>query len=171
MKITITALGLLLAASSWAQAPATAQNSDAANTQQDTSTAAGSFNRRDADSFDKLDTNKDGQLSLDEYKIGRHAMRSQDRRQDKGAHGPQRQGRNAETRFKEKDKNNDGFIAKAEVSGTRMADRFDVMDTNQDGKLSLDEVKAGMQNRGGPNGAGPAGTGVPSSATAKQTSP
>jgi hypothetical protein len=40
------------------------------------------------------------------------------------------------------DKDKDGFVSKAEVEGSRLANRFDETDKNKDGKLSLDELKA-----------------------------
>ena len=47
--------------------------------------------------------------------------------------------------FRALDKNNDGFISKAEAQGTPHEKDFDALDTNRDGRLSREEHAAGMQ--------------------------
>ena len=49
----------------------------------------------------------------------------------------------AEEWFKQHDANNDKFLVKAEVTGTRTDGNFDKFDTNKDGKLDFAEYKAG----------------------------
>ena len=82
MRITATALGMLIAATSFAQAPASAPS---------TTTAEEWFQQHDAnkdkfltktevaktrteENFDKYDSNKDGKLDYAEYKAGRDAV-------------------------------------------------------------------------------------------------
>jgi Ca2+-binding EF-hand superfamily protein len=179
MKHSLLLLGLTLAVSAYAQSPDNSQRRGPM--QGGGQTAEESFNRRDINhdgflskteiagsriesSFDKSDTNHDGKLSLAEYKAARDAMQKQGM-QDMGGmpgkrDGTQMRGQMAEQRFKELDKNGDGFLSKEEVSGSRMAERFDALDSNKDGKLSLNELKAGMQNMGPPNQSPRAGQGT-----------
>ena len=51
----------------------------------------------------------------------------------------------AEEWFKQHDANNDKFLVKAEVTGTRTYGNFDKFDTNKDGKLDFAEYKAGRE--------------------------
>lgn len=47
------------------------------------------------------------------------------------------------------DKNGDGALTKDELSDNpRLLERFDTLDANKDGKLSEDEMRAGMRPRG-----------------------
>lgn len=188
MKFAFTTLTatLILSATAGAQTPAGGQRQGAANQPgQQSQTAEESFKKRDAnkdnflskteitgsrvaDNFDKLDTNKDGKLSLAEYKAGRDAMQGQQGPQGMGAQtqGQPGQGggqmQSADAMFKTLDANSDGFVSKAEVAKSRMADRFDQFDSNKDGKLSLNELKAGRETmqqqrgNGAPNGVAPA---------------
>jgi Ca2+-binding EF-hand superfamily protein len=94
--------------------------------------------QREQMAFDRMDTNKDGKISLDEWKAAH-------------PNDP-----NAEAQFKKLDANGDGFLTKEEFEAAaqqskqmmeekakqRAAARFDAMDTNKDGKISLDEWKA-----------------------------
>ena len=76
-----------------------------------------------AESFDRIDANKDGQLSLDELRAARHS----------GHHG--HHGR--------LDANNDGSISRDEAkTAPRLAQNFDAMDANKDGVLTRDEMHA-----------------------------
>jgi Ca2+-binding EF-hand superfamily protein len=94
--------------------------------------------RRAQMAFERMDTNKDGKISLDEWKA---------------AH-PNDQ--NAEAQFKKLDANGDGFLTKEEFQAAAQQSkkmmqekakqqeeaRFNAMDTDKDGKVSLDEWKA-----------------------------
>ena len=81
------------------------------------------------------DVNNDNKVSQEELKQAFEGTA-------RGGHG---------NRFKEADKNNDGFLTAAEV-GPQRWDRIKVADTNNDGKVSKDEMmqafKAGKLGRG-----------------------
>lgn len=82
-----------------------------------------------AESFDRIDANKDGQLSADELR----AARRSGHHGHHGQHG--HQGR--------VDANNDGSISRDEAqSAPRLAANFDAMDANKDGVLTRDEMLA-----------------------------
>jgi hypothetical protein len=84
---------------------------------------------------DRRDTNKDGVIS----------------NQEKGAALDQ-----AEKRFKDADKNNDGGLSRAEARAAKgygaIEKHFDAMDTNKDGKVTMEERRA--WTRANPNKAG-----------------
>jgi Ca2+-binding EF-hand superfamily protein len=82
--------------------------------------------KRQQEEFQKLDTNKDGQLSLAEYQGG--------------AIIKARAGAGDE-RLKQLDTNKDGKITQAEF-GAEFLSRFDKIDTNKDGTLSAQEIAA-----------------------------
>ena len=76
-----------------------------------------------AESFDRLDTNKDGVLSPEELRAARGS-----------GHHAQRGGLDA---------NHDGSISREEAkSAPRLAANFDAIDTNKDGVLTHDELLA-----------------------------
>jgi hypothetical protein len=52
----------------------------------------------------------------------------------------------AEAMFRALDKDNDGFISRAEAQGTSHERDFDALDTNRDGKLSREEHAAAPQH-------------------------
>lgn len=76
-----------------------------------------------AESFDRIDANKDGQLSFEELRAARRS----------GHHG--HHGR--------LDVNNDGSISRDEAkTAPRLTQNFDAMDANKDGALTRDELHA-----------------------------
>ncbi|WP_198552545.1 hypothetical protein [Psychromonas sp. MB-3u-54] len=97
--------------------------------------------------FDKLDSEGNGTLSIDEFnaqvKMGKH-----DKRGNRGHKGD----RDNHPTFAQLDVNNDGLLAKDEVRG-RLLIHFDNLDTDASGTLSVDEfnarVKMGKQGRQG----------------------
>ena len=86
--------------------------------------------------FDRIDSNKDGELSRPELSAWSKAHRH--RRQAKAAE-----------RFKHADTNGDGAISRAEAEqhAPRLAKRFDQIDSNKDGKLTQDELRAYREAR------------------------
>ena len=79
-----------------------------------------------AESFDRIDANKDGQLSLDELRAARRSGHH-------GHHG----------HHDRLDANNDGSISRDEAkTAPRLAQNFDAMDANKDGVLTRDEMHA-----------------------------
>ena len=87
--------------------------------------------------FDAIDANKDGKLTKDEmqaYRATRHAEQAE----------------KFDKKFKAADKDNDGALTKAEAEAAKLrhvVERFDQLDTNKDGKVTRDELRAGMQKR------------------------
>ncbi|ESX71603.1 hypothetical protein X759_21330 [Mesorhizobium sp. LSHC420B00] len=74
----------------------------------------------------RADTNTDGRISLDEWKARPAA--------GKGERDPSKV-------FATLDKNNDGFLEKAEIDPMARR-RFDLIDTNADGMISAEELSA-----------------------------
>ncbi len=109
--------------------------------------------------FDRLDANKDGMISRDEFAKARE-MRIERSVEMRGA-APQAEGRRGEGRggrhmmrmggmgghgamMKMADANNDGKVSLAEMQ-TAAVRHFDMMDTNRDGKLTPEERRGAMQ--------------------------
>jgi Ca2+-binding EF-hand superfamily protein len=92
---------------------------------------------RIAASFDKLDRDKDGMVTQEELREARTTRMAAFREQ-------------AETRFREADKNSDGQLSKEEtqVGMPRLAERFDKLDQNKDGQLSPEELRGASRHRG-----------------------
>lgn len=85
---------------------------------------------RIAQHFDQIDTNKDGQISVEEMRAF-HAAHAKHR----GEHV-----------FKNLDKNGDGKISREEAAAApRLAAHFDAIDTNKDGFITHEEMKAARQ--------------------------
>jgi len=119
--------------------------------------------------FDRMDTNKDGQLDANERKAGAEAARSAmaDRKGGEMADfmpGGRRGGMGGERMLGRIDTNGDGKISKAENRAAIEA-RFARMDANGDGTIGADERGKGMgkggmgkwKRGGGRRGAGPEG--------------
>lgn len=118
------ACSIAYAASTDAQAPAR-HGPSALDTNGDgfVSREEASTHPRFAESFDRIDANKDGQLSLDELRSARHS----------GHH----------RHHARLDANNDGSISRDEAkTAPRLAQNFDAIDANKDGMLTRDEMHA-----------------------------
>lgn len=102
--------------------------------------------------FDRLDTNKDGQLSADERKAGAEAARKA-MAEKKGGElqdfmpGAQRGGGMGERMLARVDTNGDGLISKAEHRAVVEA-RFARMDADRDGSVEAGEGRTGWGKRG-----------------------
>jgi Ca2+-binding EF-hand superfamily protein len=87
--------------------------------------------------FTEVDTNKDGFLSNDEMQAHRKAMH-------------EKHAEMMSERWKAADKDGDSALSKAELESSNMsgmARNFDKLDKNKDGKLTQDEIAAGMPHR------------------------
>ena len=106
----------------------------------DEAQAAGA--ERIARSFDSLDLDHDGMITQDELHAAHEARREEMKQQ-------------FAARFKQADKNGDGFLSKDEAAAgmPRLAARFDQLDTNKDGLVSPEELAASRHHFGkGPGG-------------------
>nr|WP_295113679.1 EF-hand domain-containing protein [uncultured Caulobacter sp.] len=84
--------------------------------------------------FARLDTNKDGKISAEEFT----AFRKQNAEVDAQA---TKAGKRGERLFSRFDKDKDGFLSRAEADDV-LAWRYKRMDTNNDGVLTLEELQA-----------------------------
>ncbi|MGB6056563.1 MAG: EF-hand domain-containing protein, partial [Burkholderiaceae bacterium] len=89
--------------------------------------------------FDQIDTNHDGKIDRNEMraqaKARHHAMRA-------------KMAAKFDARFKAADTDGDGALSKAEAQAAGMQKivaHFDQLDANHDGKLTREELRAGMQ--------------------------
>ncbi|OYX51989.1 MAG: hypothetical protein B7Y97_03785 [Sphingomonas sp. 32-66-10] len=167
--LTTAAIGAMLAAGT-----AIAMQSEAPTAPKQPVSKAEMLARADA-RFDRLDTNKDGQLSADERKAGMDAARAA-MAEKKGGElqdfvpGARRGGGGMGERMMARvDTNGDGLISKAENRAMVEA-RFARMDADKDGTVEAGEGRKGMGKgkwkRGG-EGRGPGGPGGPAMAMKK----
>ncbi|MBX3594194.1 hypothetical protein [Sphingomonas sp.] len=167
MKTFLTATALSLLAASGV---AVAMQADPAGPAGPPKTKAEAIARADA-RFDRLDTNKDGQLSAEERKAGMEAARKAMAARRGGELGdfvPRGGGGMGERMMARVDTNGDGLISREENRAAAIA-RFERMDADKDGKIEAGERRGpGMGKRdgkpgdrmarrgpGGPGGRGP----------------
>ena len=87
--------------------------------------------------FTEIDTNKDGFISSEEMQAHRKAMH-------------EKHGEMMSEHWKTADKDGDGALSKSELENSNMsgmARNFEKLDKNKDGKLTQDEIAAGMPHR------------------------
>lgn len=84
--------------------------------------------------FARLDTDKDGKISREEFE----AFRKQNAKVDAAA---TKAGKRGERMFARFDKDKDGFLSRTEADAV-LAWRFKRMDANNDGVLTLEELSA-----------------------------
>ncbi|MCB2048610.1 MAG: EF-hand domain-containing protein [Novosphingobium sp.] len=101
---------------------------------------------RKAEMFAMMDTDKNGQISREEFMAHRHEGMRGDKdgmRGDKDGMGHKMgmRGRGGGMMMQMADTNKDGRISKAEFTAAAMA-RFDATDANKDGQVTSDERKA-----------------------------
>ena len=90
--------------------------------------------------FDKIDTNKDGQISRAEFDAHHAGMKGE----GKGGHGMGMGGhRDGMEMFERADANADGKLTLAEASA-KVLDMFDKADANKDGTVTPEERRAAM---------------------------
>lgn len=160
--LTATAIGAMLAAG----VAIAMQSETPAAPPKKSITKAQMLERADA-RFDRMDTNKDGQLSAEERKAGAEAARAAMAERKGGEMadfmpgGGRRGGMMGEKMLARIDTNGDGLISKAENRAAIEA-RFARMDANGDGTLATDERGKGMgkwKRGGGRRGAMSGGPG------------
>lgn len=125
---TLIATGALFALA----APALAQNA-APNVQTPQGMTLEQFQTKNGERmFTRLDTNKDGKISREEF----DAFRQQNAKVDAAA---TKAGKRGERMFQRFDKDKDGFLSRSEADAV-LAWRFKRMDANNDGILTLEEL-------------------------------
>ncbi|PZR32603.1 EF-hand domain-containing protein [Caulobacter segnis] len=130
IKRTLIAAGAVLAVA----APALAQTS-APSSQAPAGMTLEQFQAKNTDKmFERLDTNKDGKISPEEFA----AFREGNAKADAAATKAGKRGQRMFARF---DKDKDGALSRAEASDV-LAWRFKRMDKNNDGILTIEELQA-----------------------------
>lgn len=124
---TLIAAGALFAMAS----PALAQTTDA----KPQGMTLEQFQAKNGDKmFARLDANKDGKISREEFE----AYRGQNAKVDAAA---TKAGKRGERMFARFDKDKDGFLSRTEADAV-LAWRYKRMDANNDGILTLEELQA-----------------------------
>ena len=147
-KVLIAALIAMSPAALFAADPATASpgqgqgdwfkgldtNGDGAISQEEAQAAGARHLLR---SFDKIDRNHDGMITLEELHEARMARRAE--MEAKFA-----------ARWKAADTNGDGTLSREEAQAAMpmLAQHFDAIDSNKDGQISVEELKAAHQRLG-----------------------
>jgi hypothetical protein len=130
LKRTLIAAGAVLAVA----APALAQTSAPAG-QNPAGMTLEQFQAKNTDKmFERLDTNKDGKISPEEFAAFRESNAKADAKATKA-------GKRGKRMFARFDKDKDGSLSRAEASDV-LAMRFKRMDANNDGILTLEELQA-----------------------------
>ena len=89
--------------------------------------------------FERLDKDRDGKLSEDEFREGMKRFRDRDGDRRHGDHRSRFE--SIRERLKQADKNDDGKLSKDEAP-ERLKRHFDKIDANSDGQLEPEEMKA-----------------------------
>jgi Ca2+-binding EF-hand superfamily protein len=121
----------------------------------DRSTSVSEMKQRHAERFNRMDADKDGQLTQEEMQAGR-----QDRRmggfggrglgmRPRGPGGPGGPG----AMLQGADANRDGVVTREEFTAQAL-DRFQQLDANRDGRVAADELQAARPQFGGRRGGG-----------------
>lgn len=125
IKRTLIAAGAVLAVA----APALAQTSAP------TGMTLEQFQAKNTDKmFDRLDANKDGKISPEEFAAFRENNAKADAKVEKA-------GKRGQRMFARFDKDKDGSLSRAEANDV-LAWRFKRMDANNDGILTIEELQA-----------------------------
>ena len=109
-----------------------------------------------ADKFAGLDADKDGKLTREELRAGKHGKRGEGRHggegrgEGKGWHDKDPAERAAKM-MEKRDADKNGALSPTEVAGSRLAEKFAEVDADKNGALSKDELvafKAAHHGRG-----------------------
>jgi len=132
---TLIAAGAVLAVAAPALAQASAPSGQSASGQSASGMTLEQFQAKNADKmFERLDANKDGKISPDEFAAFRESNAKADAKATKT-------GKRGQRMFARFDKDKDGSLSRAEANDV-LAMRFKRMDVNNDGILTIEELQA-----------------------------